>query len=100
MDPIVKKVYFWIAGIPPVLFIVMLSSKELKGDYESFYFLFYILALFSLILGVWGVGLMVKSNKYGERVLSLGFATLIAISVFILLILQLIFYATSNPFNF
>ena len=44
MDPIVKKVYFWIAGIPLVIFFVMLTSKELEGDSESFYFLFAILS--------------------------------------------------------
>ena len=98
MDPIVKKVYFWITGIPLVIFFVMLTSKELDGDSESFYFLFAILSWFSLILGVWGVQLMVKSNKNGEKILSLCLATLMASTVFILYWSQFLYLAIKNSF--
>ena len=80
----VKKIYFALAGLPLVLFIIMLSFLEFEVDDGSVFLLFSFLVLFSFILGVWGVRLMVKSNKKGERVLSLGLAALIASSVFIL----------------
>ncbi|MDH3257595.1 MAG: hypothetical protein OEM27_08250 [Nitrospinota bacterium] len=82
-----KKIFFALCGLPLVLFIVGFSSLGMEGDDGSFTFLFAFLALFSFILGVWGVRILVKSNKKEERVLSLGFATLIASSVFILLCL-------------
>jgi len=82
-----KKIYFALAGLPLVLFIIGFSSLGMEGDDGSFAFLFAFLALFSFILGVWGVRLMVKSSKKGKRELSLDLATLIASSVFILLCL-------------
>ena len=87
---VVHKVYFTLAGIPLVLFIAMLSSKELKGDIESFLFILFFIGVLSFFLGVWGIRLIDKSKKNNERVPFLGLATLLASSIFILNFLLMI----------
>jgi hypothetical protein len=94
-----KNIYFALAGLPFVLFIIAFNSFPPEGDDGSFFVIFFLLALFSFILGVWGVRLLVKSNKKGERVLSLGLATLIASSVFILQCTQSLYTGIMNSFT-
>ncbi len=93
-----KKIYFALAGLPLALFIILCISLEVEGD-KTFFVIFFLLALFSFILGVWGVRLMVKSNRKRERLLSLGLVTLIASSVFILHFTQFILAGIMSSLN-
>jgi len=80
----IHKIYFTLAGIPLVLSIILFTSMEIEGDDGSFFVILSLIGFLSLILGVWGIRLMDKSKKNGERVLFLGLATLLASSIFIL----------------